>query len=223
MDATAQTGVGTAEVTASSLAFPFAERFVPADRAFTAGTQLPCTGAKMQSKPLADLLVAIALWDLRERGLAGLEMAEHRGLIRRTQKLSVRRLGPPLGTAGIEDGLLAAVTDDPKRNNAVFDIVWRWLGRDSNEPYKQVIQAVVQALSGAGYYQAVDAERGRVTGAILGNTKLDPVCERITGLRPQFEALAERWSAFQRREPELYTQLLKSVSEGISSRRSSSD
>lgn len=60
-----------------------------------------------------------------------------------------------------------------------------------------------------------------MTEVILGKTRLEPVCERIAALRPQFEALAERWSGFQRRESELHTQLVKSASDGISSRRSS--
>lgn len=210
-------------VTASSLFYPFADRFVPADRALTAGTELPCSGQKVQTKPLASTLLAVAFWGMRETGAAALEPFERKRLFMRQQRIRVNRLAPgPSGAVGIEDGLLAVVVND-RDGNAIDDLVWRWLERDSVDPHKAVVEKVVHALAGGGYYRIVDAERGRIAGAVLGKTKLAPVCERITGLAGAFEQVAAAWHAFQEREPDVHRQLRESCERGIGSRREQSE
>lgn len=209
-------------LTASTLAFPFADRLVPADRALTAGTTLPCSQQKVQTKPLAATLVALALWDLRGRGVIGFEPFTKKVLFRTTQHTGIRRVGGPLGVPGIEDGLLDALKGDLEEN-AVRAVVFRWLGRDSRDPHGRVVATVEGNLAQLGLYEEVDAQRGRVSGALMGKTKLSPRCDRLAALAGSFDQLATAWKAFAVSEAALHAALLKEAGDGIESRRETSD
>jgi hypothetical protein len=176
----------------------------------------------VQTKPLASTLVALALWDLRGRGVIALEPFTKKVLFRTTQHTGARRVGGPLGVPGIEDGLLDALRGDLEEN-AVRAVVFRWLGRDSRDPHGRVVATVEGALAQLGLYEEVDAQRGRVSGALMGNTKLAPRCDRLAALVGSFEQLAASWTAFAGAEQALHAALLKEAGDGIESRRETSD
>ncbi|HET7677141.1 MAG TPA: hypothetical protein VFK38_04750 [Candidatus Limnocylindrales bacterium] len=206
----------------SSLAFILGDRIAPPDKALSVGYELPCGAAKVQLKPLARLLVAIAVWQLRERGAVALERFERKRLFIKQQKIGLRRTGEGFGVPGLEDALLAQVTSDLQKSS-VEDVVFRLLGQDSHMPEGVILDTIVGFLAQQGYYRDVDAGRGAISGAILGRQKRQPDCERMAGLRGSGEQVIAGWSAFQQSEPELAAELVKAAENGISSRQEQRD
>ena len=200
--------------------YPFADRFVPRDTALTAGAVLPCSGVKVQKKPLGDSIVAVALWSLRETGAIRLEMFEKKRLLGKQRRLGVTRTGT--AGDGFAASLLPAVSADGPDKNTVEDVVWRWMREDVGDPHGVVLSRVVEHLASAGYFSAMSG-MASVKDQLRAGTGHQPDCARLEVLRPAFEALAGSWAAFTSSEAELHGQLLKEIGRGIGRRRERSD
>lgn len=200
------------------LLYLYADRLMPKDKALTQGFEVPCRDTKVQMNPLAEHLLALSFWYLREQGLISLEIVRGKVLFVKTTKVVVRRTGT--GTRpGLEGALLNHVGQDS--GTKISDVIYRWYGSDSSNPHWDVVNAVTQEALAGGYLRTVDVDRGAVGGFLLGKTKLEPVCESIVPLEGAFNDVASRWQNFQTTEAELQKELLDACRDGIKSRRES--
>lgn len=215
------------------LSFLFADRIVPADTMFSAGTVLPCSDAKVQSTALAATLFAVAIWDLRERGRLTVSVEERKRLgFVKTNPVLLRPTAPvPAGgstdtppdvaTATLQDEILAEVSDPD--GIRVKDLVWRWFREDAPSPNAVVINRVKADAVHEGFYEEIDSGHGKVGRFFLGATELHPRCDVVESHRAEAEALFARWQTFLQTEVDLAARLVKECEKGIGSRTESDE
>lgn len=192
----------------------FADKFAPKDKAMTAGIEVPCKDFKVQRKPLAGLVFAAAFFGLREQGLLGLEVVQKKILFVKTAQVVAKRLRDE-ARSGLEGAVMALVDSQGDR---VKSIVYKWFGRDTFDPWHRVVSASAEEAVERGFIKAVDTERGKVAGLVLGKTRLEPDCSAISGLESAANDFVTKWQSFQSSEPDLYKELLEECSTGIGSR-----
>ena len=196
----------------------FGDQVAPPDKALTVGVQVPCKELKVQRKPLTASMFAAAFFNLREQGVVGLEVVQKKVLFVKTTKVIVSRL-----QSGDRPGLEGAVVQNTAGGESVKDIIRSWYRRDVTDPWRLVIDEAVSEAVAQGYFEGTDAGRGKIAGAVLGNTNMTPVCEKIAPLEGEFDKFLSGWNAFQTSEPDLYRELVDDSAGAIASRVESTD
>jgi hypothetical protein len=174
---------------------------------------------------LAAQALAIGLWRLRDAGVIGLELRKGKalGFIPKTD-LVATLTGSPVGWTGAEGELLSRLAEaGPK---TVERLVSDWYGKKSAVSPEHVVLDRLRDRaieSGLVSREQVDANRGMLGRAILGDTKQAIVVNATAWPTavPQLEQLAADWFAFTQREPELAKQLLERVDKTIEAKEMS--
>jgi len=198
--------------------YMFADRFIPLDKALTVGVQVPCKDIKVQRKPLTAEMFAVAFHALREAGVVSLEISTKKVLFIKTTRVDVKLLKQE-PRPGLEEAIVA----NAGAEESAKGIVMAWYGQDVNDPWARVIKAGVDEAIGAGLMTHVDAERGGVGGFLMGKTRIEPVCEEIAKLQPEFELWAGRWELFKANEGDLYNKMIFDCGSAISARMEQDD
>jgi hypothetical protein len=204
-------------LSASSLLYLGADAVVPRDKKLSMGLPVPCRDTSVDLKQASAVFAAAALWSLRDAGAVTLGVEAKKGLFGSKQRLAVRRGGGTVGNGGIEAGLAAAVAEkDPWAR----DTVYRWLGRESGNPWASVVGAVEAELVAAGLLDAVEAQglRGKLGAAASGRLKVTPRCDAVERVRGDVDTAVSRWQAFQTSERELAEVLVKECRDGVDAR-----
>lgn len=204
-------------LSASSLLYLGADEIVPKDKKLSMGLPVPCRDASVDLKGASALFAAAALWSLRDSGAVQLGIEQKKGLLGTKARVAVRPGSGAPGNGGIEVGLAAAVgPKDPWAR----DMVYRWLGRESGNPWASVVGAVEAELVAAGLLDAVEATglRGKLGAAASGRLKVTPHCDAIAAVRGEVEAAVARWTSFTTTERELADALVKECRAGIDNR-----
>ncbi|NJD29629.1 MAG: hypothetical protein FIA92_15230 [Chloroflexi bacterium] len=184
-------------------------------------------GERLRSgkESLAAQALAIAIWQLRETGALTLELRKGKalGFIPKTD-LVATVTGSPAGWSGAEGELLAKVAE--KGSKTVERLVSDWYGKKSAVSPSHVVQgrlAEKAVEAGMVSRQQVDAKRGFIGRAVLGDTKQDLVADpaAMAAAAPALERLATGWLAFVQAEPELAKQLLQRVDKTIEAKEMS--
>jgi hypothetical protein len=196
----------TATIGGSTLAYLFADRFVLTEQAGRSGMKAFGTGAVVQTRELSAGLVAIALWQLRERGALTLESYRHKRLrFISTSGVNVRVL-QEVEARGVErrvlDHLLGSKRAREGRETA-FDVA-NLVCRDGREPRGTIIKLAIDDAVELGYLQRVQGERGK-------GTRLEAVSDRVEALAPAAERLAVQWRDFRRGDEAEMAKLLRST------------
>jgi hypothetical protein len=97
---------------------------------------------------------------------------------------------------------------------------YRWLGRESGNPWASVVGSVEAELVAAGLLDAVEPQglRGRLGAAASGRLKVTPRCDAIAGVRGDVDAAVSRWQVFGTSERDLAEALVKECRDGIDAR-----
>jgi hypothetical protein len=173
----------------------------------------------------ASLALAWAFWTLRNRGRVMLEPYDRpkrsRICLKRSRPTVRARIGGAAADPGFEDELLKTVGPDV-RGSDVSDVVYRWLGQDSDSPSSSVTNRIASKALELGYFKVVDAGRGTIGRIVKGKTKVEPVSEVIAAARPAFDACLAQWQRFESGEADLHRVLLAACEHGID-RRNKSD
>jgi hypothetical protein len=170
---------------------------------------------------LAPLLVAAALWHLRDEALISLHVVESRafGFLPRTEVVAAAH-ATEIGRPGIEGALLAVLARQSPRR--VRDLVRDWFGGPDRNPQATVVGRVLHHAQAAGLVEVrlEDAGRGVVAGMLLGKTKrvIAPVPEMLVASGPTLDRLAEGWLAFNDAEERLATELIERCRKAIDSK-----
>jgi hypothetical protein len=190
-----------------------ADKVAPPSRPMQASTDVPCKDVKVQTKVLAQVLLASAFLGLRENGLVSLETYEKKKLFRMHTEVRVKATGEG-HAVGFESSILGHVTGNPDKDSAVFVLV-RWFGQEFPSPSAVVVANVRAAGKGLGLFQTVSTERGRIAGKLLGKERTEPVCAAIAAVAPQSDDAARRWLSFVSAEAERAEALLASAKRAI--------
>ena len=201
---------------AACLLYLGADAVVPKDKKLAMSLPVPCRDTSVDLKAASGVLAAAALWGLRDAGVVTLAVEQKKGLLGSKARVAVHRVGdPPSG--GIEAGLAAAIDE---QKPWVRDTVYRWLGRDSGNPWAAVVGAVEAELAASGCLEAVEPAglRGKLGVAASGRLKVTARCDAIEAVRPDVEAAVARWQAFQAGGGPLAQALVKDCRDGIDAR-----
>jgi hypothetical protein len=198
-------------ISAPALAYLFAEWVAPAKGGvLDQGVPVPGSEAKVSAKPLAGALVAISLWSLHRQGAISLRQESKKGLLRSKSVLTVTPAGSGNGAGGdMESGLLHAV---PADGASAAKVVGRWFGRDTANPWGDVIRrAMVEAVA-AGAGEAKTGGLKNALGAIPEFVLGGPGREPFAGAA---DRLLADWEAFSATYPELHAALIKECQAGL--------
>jgi hypothetical protein len=176
------------------LAYLFAARLLPGHQRVSSSTQVPCTHEQVPTRPLAVLLFTTAFWSLRQQGLIELvpDDGSGNGLIRHHRDVAVRRLG-----AEARPGLEGAVMDHLDGAATVCDVVSRWSGDGSVDPWHDAVhEGVAEALMW-GYLREVPRHGGVIARFLWRESEFEADCARIASLDRKFEHFSGQWAAFR--------------------------
>ena len=203
-------------VSPALLGYCFADRLVAPARLKLTGVALPCRDVAVKADELAGTLFAISFWNLRRQGLLTLELVQKKrlGLFSETTVMAA-----PAGQAqrsGLEGVILANLG---RSGRPVRDVIRDWYREDVLNPAQYVVNAVLREGVEAGWMTEVDTGRGKVGAALLGKTRVEPVCERIAGLEGAFDEVNAEWGRFRAMEAILAKALVDACQQAVLSRR----
>ena len=207
----------------STVAYLFADRFVPSEKPGKTGMSAFGTGAVVVTSELAGGLVAIALWQLRQMGAVSLEpySAKRLGFIN-TSGVRARLIGSADVAGGVEKNVLAFLQRSkkaPDRGETAWDIA-NILCIEGRDPRMTVIGMAIEEDIALGYLHRERTEAG-VIGRLAGkpSSKLQPHAEQIATLAPAAERLAIAWRDFRQGDEAEMAKLLRSTTyDGIEAR-----
>lgn len=204
----------------TTVAYLFASRFVPLQKPGKSGMKAFGTGEVVVTSELSGGLVAIALWQLRERGAVRLEAYSGRklGFIPESG-VRVKLRDGTVPAAGVERAVLDHLQRSKKARNGgerAWDVA-NMICRDGKDPRGTIIRMAIDEAVAAGYLERTGSEAG-VIGRLAGKpkTRLEPHADRIATLAPAAETLAVQWRDFRKGPEADMAKLLRSTTfEGI--------
>jgi len=213
-----------ATTNASVLLLLFADAILPPAKQ---DSNMPRPGKPVKVVNLARLALAWAFWTLRNRGCVVLEPydrpARFRIFFKRSRPTVGARISGAAAEPGVEAELLKAAGPDAARSD-VSDVVYRWIGQNSDSPSSQVTGRFASSALELGYFKVVAAGRGTLGRILKGKTKYEPVDAAIAAARPAFDECLAQWQRFESGEADLHRVLLAACEHGIDRRyKSDSD
>jgi len=203
----------------STVAYLFADRFVLTAQPGKTGMKAFGTGAVVVTAELSAGLVAISLWQLRERGVVTLEQYQSKKLgFISTSGVRITLAGDG-EAAGVEKAVLDTLKTWKKARDqgvSAWDVA-NMVCRDGKDPNATVIHFAIEEAVAAGCLQRAPQEVGAV-GRLTGRPQavLQPVPERLAELKPRADELALQWREFrQGAEAEMVKLLRSTTYDGI--------
>lgn len=174
----------------------FANELVPPVRGrFGGGVKVPCREIEVCKQSLAALLFATALWSLREQGHIRLASAEERSWIPTRKRRRIRVITLVRApSSGLEGRIMTYVS--LQRTDDLFSIIGCVVAEESRDPWKDVVAAAADEVSG-----------------------VSQDCAKRATLEGALHDFAHRWQRFQTSEPVLYKALLDECGKGITARK----
>lgn len=172
---------------------------------------VPCKDVSVGQFQLAELLVAVAFWNLRERELISLETHPARKLLIipmtavrvATRQVTARQMAASQSVAPLSlDAAIVAALEVGHDGQDVHPIIRAIAGKSCENPHQE-------------YIWRVSGEAG-ATG-LMDEKQFN--CQRIAALEARADDYFGRWRSFQSNETRLYDALLKSCKIGIKSLR----
>ncbi len=207
----------------STVAYLFADRFVPAEKPGRTGSSAFGGGGVVVTSELSAGLVAIGLWQLRQMGAVSLEAfsAKKLGFINDTG-VRVRLKGSADVSGGVEKALLDLLQKSKKARDG-GERAWgiaNTLCIEGRDPRSTVIGMAIDDAVALGYLRREKTEAG-VIGRLSGkpSSTLQADTERIAALAPAADRLAIAWRDFRKGDEEELAKLLRSTTfDGIEAR-----
>lgn len=171
--------------------------------------RVPCKDVSVGQFQLAELLVAVAFWNLRERELISLETHPARKLLiipMTAVRVAARQMAAsqPVAPLSLDAAILAAL-EAGHDGKDVHPIIRAIAGKSCENPHQEYIWRVSGEAGATGL---VDEKQFN--------------CQRIAALEARADDYLGRWRSFQSNETRLYDALLKSCKIGIKSLRAES-
>lgn len=203
----------------STVAYLFADRFVPTAKPGKTGMKAFATGAVVVTAELSAGLVAIALWQLREMGVVTLEQYQSKKLgFISTSGVRATLVGDA-EVCGVEKAVLDTIRARRKARDqgvSAWDVA-NLVCIDGKDPNATVIHFAIEDAVAAGCLQRIAREVStvrRLTGTPAA--VLEPVPDRLAELKPRADELALQWRDFrQGAEAEMVKLLRSTTYDGI--------
>lgn len=198
-----------------------ADGVAPRDKKLSMGLAVPGRDVSVDLKTLSGVLLAAAVWSLRESGAATVAIEAKKGLFGTKSRVAVRP-GNGHPASDLQKGLLASLSDkDPWAK----DLVYRWMGDESMNPWRTAITPIEAELVQAGLLTPEDPKgfKGKLGAFAKGGISMIPNAAAIGGVSGEVAAAVQRWQAFTANEPDLAQALVKECRDGIDNRMDTDD
>jgi hypothetical protein len=193
-----------------------ADGVAPRDKKLSMGIAVPGRDVSVDLKALSGVLVAAAVWSLRESGAATVAVEAKKGLFGSKARVAVRP-GNGHPASDLQKGLLASANaKDPWAK----ELVYRWLGDESMNPWRAAIAPVEAELVQAGLLTPEDPKgfAGKLGAFAKGGIAMLPNAAAIAAHAGEVADAVGRWQAFTANEAELAQALVKECRDGIDNR-----
>ena len=211
------------DIPSSVCLFLSADKLVPLDTAFSAGTEIPCSKKKVKTNDLGVFLLAFSLWDLQQKGIIELKQIKKKSfIIFQSTILTVNREKDSPASGVLENLLLEHMNGKALE---VKNLVHRILKEDTPWPHKVIINAVINDAINLGLGSA-DEIKGSVKQFLKGfggNVNFIPACEMIKLFTPSFDLMSNKWNQFGKDSPGLCRLLMSACRAGVNSRIMNND
>ena len=207
-------------VSASGLVYLFGEEFAKPAGRFLGGETLLYSGQKVNRTDLANRLFEAAFVSLAQEGYLSLGTEERKKLLLLTREvvtIAQEKGGDDLPPS-LERAVMEALKGDPKQD-WVQAVVERVIGGERYDPWKWVVEFVMERLVEAGYLgREVEKRRFRPDRVHWSAHE-----EAIAPLAGEAEALKASLEAFASANPDLHKRLVGEVGAGISAQQKEVD
>jgi hypothetical protein len=181
----------------STIAYLYADQFVPPEQAGKVGQVSWNSGRVVHTQTLAVRLGMAALFGLRAGGSITLTPYAEKKLLITMRGVRAVVVGdlPKLG--GVEKAVIEEIADHRKGRAQGVDVnyVFSIIAREGKNPYGVIVRHAMDDAVAHGYLMRESVERGvrdHLRGA--AGSKLTPIPDRIAELRPQCEEFVEMWN-----------------------------
>ena len=183
-------------VPASVKLFLFADKIVPGDTAFSAGTLISYSQKKVKTNELAVFLLAFTLWDLFRKNCISLEVRNSKKLFFipvETLIISIQKDIPVLGD--LENWLIRGIKgsdDDVKK------LIYLLLDENQPWPHKRVIHIVLNESCDMGLGKINERESGtnKLLKGFSGNTDFEAANLPVSKIELEFDLTVQQWNQF---------------------------
>lgn len=183
-------------VPASIMLFLFADKVVPADTAFSAGTLISYSQKKVKTNELAVYLLAFTLWDLYQKKYISLEIGSSKKMFfipSEKLNINVKKDIPVLGD--LENWLISGV-ESPDED--VKKLIYRLLKSDQVWPHKTIIQIVLNNTCdmGLGKISEQDPAKSKLLKSFTGNLDFEVKYDLVSTTEADFDLSLQQWNQF---------------------------
>jgi hypothetical protein len=106
-------------------------------------------------------------------------------------------------------GLEGSIMDNLEGEETVRDVVCRWSGSHSTDPWHDAIHEAVAEAVDEGYLKEVEGNGGPLARFLWGGSHLEPDCGRIGRLASRFEEFDRAWLAFKQGDGSTHDRLIE--------------
>ena len=205
-------------IPASVQLFLSADKLVPLDNAFSAGTDIPCRKKAVKTNELGVFLLAFAFWDLKQKGCIDLQLKKRKSFfVFDSTVLCVKRIENRPSSGGLESLIMDGLNE---KEIEVQKLVNSILKEDHPWPHKIIINTVINhaIMLGFGKSEEIKGSMKNLFKGLNGNVNFIPQCEAIQPLESIFDDMNDQWSLFGRNSPQVNQLLLSSCRAGLNSR-----
>ena len=165
-------------------------------------------GTKVGARELAQMLLAVGIADLLDRGVATLSERESKNLFRSRRTLVVQ-------SSEASDGFTRALAKVAREPVQVDQLAAHLLGGRVAGPELALIGMAHGHLEDSGAVTRADGKAVRRVGTKLGLSPFDINDAGAEALRPEWQQLRERWEAWKAANAERADQLLEACKKSL--------
>ena len=205
-------------IPASVQLFLSADKLVPLDNAFSAGTDIPCRKKTVKTNELGVYLLAFAFWDLKQKGCIDLELTKKKSFfVFDSTVLCVKKIKNLPASGGLESLIMEGLNDKAIEMQKLVNII---LKEDHPWPHKIIINTVISdaILLGFGKSEEIKGSMNNFFKGLNGSVNFIPECEAILPLETIFDDLNDQWRLFGKNSPQINRLLFSACRAGLNSR-----
>lgn len=210
-------------VPASVKLFLFADKLVPADTAFSAGTLISFSQKKVKTNELAVFLLAFTLWDLFHKNYIHLEVKSTKKMFfipSEKLNISINKDIPVLGS--LENWLLKGIESPDEE---VKKLIYKLLNENQVWPHKKIIHIVLNDACdmGFGKINEKDSGKSKLLKGFTGDTGFEADIDSVSILEAEFDLSLQQWNQFFLSSSKIAGMLINACRGGLNARVTQND
>lgn len=205
-------------VPASIMLFLFADKLVPTDSAFSAGTLISYSKKTVKTNELATLLLAFTLWDLFHKNYIILDIQKTKKMFFiPSEKLNIS-IKKDIPVQGDLENLL--IRDIEGSYEEVKKRIHKLLKTDQVWPHKTIINIVTNNTCdiGIGKIKEASNPKEKLVNIFSGNIDFEAEIGSVSALESEFNLIFQQWNQFNLSSSKIAGMLLNSCRAGLNSR-----